>query len=171
MQKTLLVPLDGSEESEAALPWATKLAQDRDLTLTLARVVEYPNYAAGGYDESMSVEVYEQVLETEEEEAKSYLDEVRKQLAETGLQVETIMRDGRPAFTLLDLADELSAAAIVIASHGRRRLQAGCARQCRHATGVAHVDPGLPGPRHDGRASPGAGAQSAPGPARRVCPG
>jgi nucleotide-binding universal stress UspA family protein/predicted transcriptional regulator len=119
VQKTFLVPLDGSEESEASLPWATKLAQGRGLTLTLARVAEYPNYAAGvGFDESMSVEVYEQVLETEEDEAKRYLDGVRQRLAATGLQVEAIMRDGRPAFTLLDLADELSAAAIVIASHG-----------------------------------------------------
>jgi nucleotide-binding universal stress UspA family protein/predicted transcriptional regulator len=120
VQKTLLVPLDGSEESEASLPWATKLAQERGLTLTLARVAEYPNFGAGaGLEESMSVEVYEQVLEVEEDEAKSYLDRVREQLAETGLQVETIMRDGRPSFTLLDLADEHSAAAIVIASHGR----------------------------------------------------
>jgi nucleotide-binding universal stress UspA family protein/predicted transcriptional regulator len=118
VKKTLLVPLDGSEESEASLPWATKLAQERDLTLTLARVAQYPNYAAGP-EESMSVEVYQQVLEVEEEEANSYLDRVGKQLAETGLQVETIMRDGRPSFTLLDLADELSASAIVIASHGR----------------------------------------------------
>jgi nucleotide-binding universal stress UspA family protein/predicted transcriptional regulator len=118
VQKTLLVPLDGSEEGEASLPWATKLAQDRGLSLTLARVAEYPNYAAGGFDESMSVAVYEEVLEIEEDEAKKYLERVRQQLAETGLQVEAIMRDGRPAFTLLDLADELSAAAIVIASHG-----------------------------------------------------
>jgi nucleotide-binding universal stress UspA family protein/predicted transcriptional regulator len=118
--RTLLVPLDGSEESEASLPWATKLAQERGLTLTLARVAEYPNYAAGaGFDESMSVETYEMVLEVEEDEATTYLTRVREQLAETGLQVETIMRGGRPAFTLLDLADEHSAAAIVIASHGR----------------------------------------------------
>jgi nucleotide-binding universal stress UspA family protein/predicted transcriptional regulator len=118
VQKTLLVPLDGSEEGEASLPWATKLAQERDLTLTLARVAEYPNYGAGAED-SMSVEVFEQVLEVEEDEAKSYLARIREQLAETGVQVETIMRDGKPSFTLLDLADELSAAAIVIASHGR----------------------------------------------------
>jgi nucleotide-binding universal stress UspA family protein/predicted transcriptional regulator len=118
VKKTLLVPLDGSEEGEACLPWAVKLAEERDLSLTLARVVQYPNYGAGP-DESMSVEVYQQVLETEEEEATSYLDGIRKQLAETGLQVDTIMRNGTPAFTLLDLADELSAPAIVMASHGR----------------------------------------------------
>jgi nucleotide-binding universal stress UspA family protein/predicted transcriptional regulator len=120
VQKTLLVPLDGSEESEAALPWATKLAQERGLSLTLASVAEYPNYATGaGFDESMSVEVYEQVLKTEEEEAVSCLNRAQAQLADAGLQVEAIMRDGRAAFTLLDLADERSAALIVIASHGR----------------------------------------------------
>jgi nucleotide-binding universal stress UspA family protein len=116
----LLVPLDGSEESEAALPWAVKLAQDRGLTLTIARVAEYPNFAAGAYpEESMSVETYELVLQVEEEDAATYLKKVQEQLAETGLSVETIMRDGRPSMTLLDLADEYSAAAIVIASHGR----------------------------------------------------
>ena len=83
-------------------------------------MAEYPNYATGaGFDESMSVEVYEQVLKTEEEEAVSCLNRAQAQLADAGLQVEAIMRDGRAAFTLLDLADERSAALIVIASHGR----------------------------------------------------
>ena len=118
--KTLLVPLDGSEESEASLPWATKLAQERGLTLTLARVAEYPNFGAGAYpEETMDVQTYELVLEVEEDEAKTYLTRIREQVAETGVPVETIMRDGKPSMTLLDLADELSAAAIVIASHGR----------------------------------------------------
>jgi nucleotide-binding universal stress UspA family protein len=120
VEKTVLVPLDGSEESEASLPWATKLAQERGLTLTLARVVEYPKMSAGAYgDESMSVETYEMVLKIEEEAGNTYLSKIREQLAETGVQVETIMRDGTPFMTLLDLADEVSAAAIVIASHGR----------------------------------------------------
>jgi nucleotide-binding universal stress UspA family protein len=116
--ETVLVPLDGSEESEAALPWATKLAQERGLTLTLARVARFPSFGAGP-EESMSVETYEMVLAVEEEEAQSYLKTVQAQLAETGVQVETTVRDGTPTFTLLDLADEIAAAAIVIASHGR----------------------------------------------------
>ena len=45
VRSMLLVPLDGSEASEASLPWAVKLAQDRSLTIMLARVVEYPHLA------------------------------------------------------------------------------------------------------------------------------
>lgn len=120
MQRTLLIPLDGSEVSEASLPWATKLAQERGLSLTLARVTEYPHFGGGSWpEEAMSVETYEQVIVAEEDEAESYLNGVRKQLAETGLQVETIVRHGSPSVALLDLADELNAEAIVIASHGR----------------------------------------------------
>jgi nucleotide-binding universal stress UspA family protein/predicted transcriptional regulator len=120
VQKTLLVPLDGSEVSEASLPWAVKLAQDRGLTLTLCRVADYPHFGGATWpEEAMDFETYDQVLVTEQEEAEQYLNEVRKGLAETGLTVKTIVRHGNPYVTLLDLADELAAAAIVIASHGR----------------------------------------------------
>ena len=120
MQKTLLVPLDGSEVSEASLPWAIKLAQDRDLTLTLCRVADYPHFGGATWpEEAMDFETYDQVLVAEQEEAEQYLIEVRKGLAETGLTVTTIVRHGNPYVTLLDLADEVAAAAIVIASHGR----------------------------------------------------
>ena len=120
VQRTLLVPLDGSEVSEASLPWATKLAQEHGLSLTLARVVEYPHFGGGAWpEESMSVETYEQVLVVEEEEAGAYLESVQQRLAETGLHVETSVRHGNPSVALLDLADELGARAIVISSHGR----------------------------------------------------
>lgn len=120
MQRTLLVPLDGSELSESSLPWATRLAQERGLSLTLARVTPYP-YAGGGTwpEEAMSAEVYEQVLVAEQDAAANYLNEIRERLAENGLQIETAVRCGVPHVALLDLADELSAIAIVIASHGR----------------------------------------------------
>jgi nucleotide-binding universal stress UspA family protein len=120
VQKTVLVPLDGSEVSEASLPWAVKLARDRGLTLTLCRVADYPHFGAGSWpEEAMDFETYDQVLVAEQEEAELYLNGVRKRLAETGLTVETVVRYGSPSVALLDLADELSAAAIVIASHGR----------------------------------------------------
>lgn len=119
MPRTLLVPLDGSELSEAALPWAAALARQRGLPLTLAQVVAYPSFGGGAWpEETMSLEVYEQVLEAEDETARTYLEGVGQRLAETGLHVETVVRHGSPSVALLDLADELNAEAIVIASHG-----------------------------------------------------
>jgi nucleotide-binding universal stress UspA family protein/predicted transcriptional regulator len=118
--KTLLVPLDGSEVSEASLPWAIELARERGLSLTLARIADYPHVGAGAWpEEAMNDETYDQVLVAEQEEAERYLNGVRKRLAETGLRIETIVGHGSPFVALLDLVDELSAAAIVVASHGR----------------------------------------------------
>jgi nucleotide-binding universal stress UspA family protein/predicted transcriptional regulator len=67
----------------------------------------------------MTVEAHEQVLVTEQDEAERYLDGVRQRLADTALRVETVVRHGSPSVALLDLADELNATAIVMASHGR----------------------------------------------------
>ena len=120
MQRTILVPLDGSKVSEASLPWATTLARQLGLSVTLARVTEYPQFSSGLWpDEAMSAETYEQVLGAEHDEAQSYLDGVREQLADSGLPVETTVRHGTPSVALLDLADEVGAEAIAIASHGR----------------------------------------------------
>jgi nucleotide-binding universal stress UspA family protein/predicted transcriptional regulator len=102
------------------LPWATTLAQEHGLSITLVRVTEYPLMGGGTWPEAgMSAEAYEHVIVAEQDEAERYLDKVRQRLAETTLRVDTIVRYGSPSVALLDLADELNAAAIVIASHGR----------------------------------------------------
>jgi nucleotide-binding universal stress UspA family protein len=67
-QQTLLVPLDGSEIGEAALPWATCLGRARGLSLVLVQVVHWPaftmNGMSGGY---LTPEAYEQILAAERE--------------------------------------------------------------------------------------------------------
>jgi nucleotide-binding universal stress UspA family protein/predicted transcriptional regulator len=67
----------------------------------------------------MVPEVYDELLATERETAETYLEQVRQRLAERGLEVETFVREGAPAEGILDLADDLGAATIVMASHGR----------------------------------------------------
>jgi len=118
--KTLLVPLDGSEVSETSLPWAAKLARERSLSITLARVLDFPYIAgepwAGGY---VSEDLYQQMLDAGPDEAATYLNAVRQRLAVDGLPIETVIRHGNPAVEVLDLADELGASAIVMATHGR----------------------------------------------------
>ena len=48
MGSKLLVPLDGSELAEAALPWAALLARSQHLSLVLAQVVSSLRYG-GSY--------------------------------------------------------------------------------------------------------------------------
>jgi nucleotide-binding universal stress UspA family protein len=124
MRRSILTPLDGSEISEAALPWAVKLAQDRGLALVLARVVEYPQMSSEVWGPSAATtDLYEQVLTYEQEQATQYLAELRERLSETGLPVQTVVQTGSPVVALLDLVDQIGADTIVMASHGRSGLK------------------------------------------------
>jgi nucleotide-binding universal stress UspA family protein/predicted transcriptional regulator len=120
MADRLIVPLDGSELGEAALPWAAYLGRTQNLKLVLTQVVPWPIYPAtdglGGY---LPGEVYDEVLEESRQEATDYLGGVRERLERDGLKAEVVVREGMPAENLLDLADELGAYAIAMSTHGR----------------------------------------------------
>jgi nucleotide-binding universal stress UspA family protein/predicted transcriptional regulator len=124
VRNMLLVPLDGSEASEAALPWAITLAEDRALSIMLARVVEYPQMATESWGPgAATVDLYEEVLELEKEGAAEYLAGLRERLQHCGVPVETMVACGSPAVALLDLVDQLGVEAVVIASHGHSGLR------------------------------------------------
>ncbi|HZR98901.1 MAG TPA: universal stress protein [Chloroflexota bacterium] len=122
MSQVFIVPLDGSERAEAALPWAALLARTQGLPLVLLRVVPPAYLVAPGFDGALpylSPETYDRLEAAEREAAASYLAAVQARLAADGIAVETVTRTGLPAETILDVADERGAAAIVLATHGR----------------------------------------------------
>jgi nucleotide-binding universal stress UspA family protein len=118
MRQPLLVPLDGSDHAEAALPWAAHLARTRDWQLQLVQAARLPTPpSAGMLGEEMSPGLYQEILSAETEGATEYLTGVRQRLLGDVADVETHVRVGAPDEVILDLADELGAAAIVMASH------------------------------------------------------
>src|SRR6478672_6059462 len=124
MSGTLIVPLDGSQLSEAAVPWAACLARTHGLLLLLVRVTPWLNYPLGdGPGMYLSPSFYDDILAASHEAAQAELDAERQRLAEQGLTVETAVRDGPAADVILDLADEIGALAIVMATHGRGGLR------------------------------------------------
>ncbi len=118
MNDTLLVPLDGSELSEAALPWAELLARHEGCALLAVRVVSWPLYIgqSNGY---ASAEIYDHVRAAELEQATTYLADLKQRLAARNLAVDTVVAEGIAAQAIVDLAEERGAAAIVMATHGR----------------------------------------------------
>jgi nucleotide-binding universal stress UspA family protein len=116
-----LVPVDGSEVAEAALPWAAALARTCELSLTLVRVLTPWSIGiwTSQMDGYMSPELYDQVREADEEAATSYLAALQERLTSEGFAVDTIVREGSPAESILDVADECGAVAIALATHGR----------------------------------------------------
>src|SRR5687767_2042603 len=119
MAQTIVVPLDGSELGETALPWAALLARTRGCSLTLVRIVPWPDLPSGEFGDYFSPNVYDEVITAEVETAREYLTKVQTGLATQGLEISTVVREGMAAEGVQDVADEQGAYAVTMASHGR----------------------------------------------------
>lgn len=109
----LLVALDGSELSEAALWVARGLAAKTRAELVLYTAIDAPSRWASDSDD---------LREAEETAAGIYLDSLQAQLADEGVRVRTSVGRGRAATAICEAALAESADAIVLASHGRSGL-------------------------------------------------
>ena len=70
-----------------------------------------------------SADFYMQMRETFHGEAEAYLRQVRGELQEQGYHVDTVVREGSPvAETLVAIAQDVGADAIVMSTHGRSGL-------------------------------------------------
>jgi nucleotide-binding universal stress UspA family protein len=121
MFKEIMIPLDGSELAEQALPQAEYLASVGDGTLHLVRVVELPA-AVRIQGVGAPVNVYQEVIAEQRRDAMAYLERMRSRLAADGRQVHTRQLDGDEAGALLDYAREAGIDLIVMTTHGRTGL-------------------------------------------------
>lgn len=110
MFKHILVPLDGSQLAELAIPAAIELARKVDGVLCLLRVV--PQMPA-------VIDVPFEIDMVDTEEAEKYLDDTGARLSPHGVPLLLAIRHGRPAQEILDYAVEVRANAIVMTTHGR----------------------------------------------------
>ena len=116
MYNTILVPLDGSERAEAILPHIEIFAKPCDANVLLLRVEEPPVML--GRDEVMDMEKYHQEFENREREAEAYLSKKKDEYTQKGLHVETRMLFGSVVKTILEVARDVRADLIAMASHG-----------------------------------------------------
>jgi nucleotide-binding universal stress UspA family protein len=103
MYQRIMVPLDGSELAQTALPHAIELCRACGATLVLLHVRD-PR--AGS-----------------REAARRYLEYVSRQYAGEGLPIEVLLREGPVAGTIISTANEERIDLIVMATHGRSGLQ------------------------------------------------
>jgi nucleotide-binding universal stress UspA family protein len=117
MFKHLLVPLDGSELAEIALPMAKVLALRFESEITLLRAIHLPPYIGNGFD---FTEVYANLSQNMQEEATAYLEAKLKGLLAAGFKANSHIVVGEPAAdAILLAADELAVDTIVMSTHGR----------------------------------------------------
>jgi nucleotide-binding universal stress UspA family protein len=124
MYKKILVPLDGSEVAEAALPLVCNLADINGAEIVLLRVVEYPSevYAVSNpyfpndpHSEKMIQEKKHEYLAAAEE----YLELVAAPLKKNHFTVTSEVWEGPVVEAIQHASAAVSADLIVMSSHGR----------------------------------------------------
>lgn len=116
MYAKLLVPLDGSELAEAALPHAEQVAHHFSAEIILLRVVVSP-YAVVAPDLVLATPGLN--MAELAAHAQRYLDQVADRLRDRGLNVRTVVTEGPVAEVIIEHAEALGTDLIVMSTHGR----------------------------------------------------
>jgi nucleotide-binding universal stress UspA family protein len=111
----ILVPLDGSTLAERALSEAQELARAFEAVVILFLVLS-PSMTLHGTPVGP-------VGETDQAEAKPYLDRKQQALRAEGLMAEAVIRTGDAATEILDYAAERAVDLIAMTTHGRSGLR------------------------------------------------
>jgi nucleotide-binding universal stress UspA family protein len=130
----ILVPLDGSELAESALPYAEFLAKQvgsRVFLLSVAPSLEHLiALMSAGSSPTMpdtlpptSVDIATQEYERERQDLSTYLETIQRRLTADGISVETEVREGDTTDNILDYANVIDASLIVMSTHGRGGLR------------------------------------------------
>jgi nucleotide-binding universal stress UspA family protein len=118
----VLVPLDGSELAEEALPRAREIASACVAPITLLRAVPM-DWILSSDTLGIESEVSPQLLEVIEQDAKGYLDKAAEDLRAAGFEVETVFAPySHPAEDIARLAEQAAGTLVVMTTHGRSGL-------------------------------------------------
>jgi nucleotide-binding universal stress UspA family protein len=118
--KKVMLPLDGSEFSEAVIPYAESLAEKMKSELIVARVIEPIQLPRITYRETeVDIEKHEKkLMDTAERKVGEYLSKLVESLKEKGINAKMVSLQGRPADTILGYSENNDISLIVMATHG-----------------------------------------------------
>lgn len=116
MFKTILFPIDQSRESRQAAEMVAELVKFHNSRLIILSVVEDSEEVAESGDVMASPQAIAELLES----AKTLF-------SQQGIEAEAVERQGKPAFTICDVADELDVDLIVMGCRGMGLTEEGAA--------------------------------------------
>jgi len=124
MYRRILVPLDGSEVAEAALPLICNLANINGAEIILLRVVEYPSDVYSVYnlyhpDDPRCNQIIQEKKRVYLSAAEEYLELVAVSLRKNNFTVISEVWEGAVVEAIQEAATALEADLIVISAHGR----------------------------------------------------
>ena len=111
MYERILVPLDGSELAEVALPYAEELAGRLGSQVTLVYVSE----PSEGQYQHMHESYLDEMLEATKRDAEKYLEKPGTHT----IQVKSDILFGNPAEKIVDYSEKTDVGLIVMSTHGR----------------------------------------------------
>lgn len=116
----IMVLLDGSLVAESAIPSAVGLAREHRAELIVAHIVPGPQLTQIGPPSEQDLDIEQQVIDRNQSVARAYLQRIRSDLYDTGLDVRVIVRDGGDVRERLEeLVSEQRIDLMVLSSHGR----------------------------------------------------
>ena len=116
MYKTIMVPLDGSKRAEAILRHVEEVAQHYEAKVIFLHVME-PSLIMG--TEGAQMKLFQQELKGREKQIESYLNALKGEFREKGIETRTRIVYGPPVEAIINAADRENVDLIAIASHGR----------------------------------------------------
>jgi len=115
MTKNVLVPIDGSPQSDDALVHA--LEEFADATITVLHVIDPID---AGYSTPVGMPGgSEEWYENQQEQAQALFEDAQEIADEYGVELDAATEMGRPARTIVELADDEGFDHVVMGSHGR----------------------------------------------------
>ena len=118
--KKVLVPIDFSDYSKNSLRYAVNFAKQFNAEIYLIYVVEPVIYPP---DFSMGQIAIPSVNAEWDERAKVELDNLAKTEIPEGVNVKTILKNGKPFLEIIDTASEENIDLIIIATHGHTGME------------------------------------------------
>lgn len=124
--KKIIVPLDGSRESEAALPYAEAFAKTLKSDITLLHVVEllyhvyaYPSAVGYGGDGIVRVPYTPEEMQPFVETGTKYIRGISDKLKEKDIEHKLEVRTGSPADEIIEAEGEMNPDLIIMSTHGQ----------------------------------------------------
>lgn len=115
--RRILVPLDGSARAESVLPLATVLARIPGTQVLIAHVVQRPAMPRRTPPSQEDTELAERLVARNSEEAESYLETVRLQLASPAARTRLLIAN-QVATALHELVAEERIDLVLLSAHG-----------------------------------------------------
>lgn len=117
MGQHVLVPMDGSSQSEAALEHV--LDTFPEPTITLLHVVNPVSSLGYGDDDYFDYDGYREEGKRQHDRGERMLEEYRELAAERGVDAETVLATGKPARRILEAIESTGVDHVVMGSRGR----------------------------------------------------